>query len=615
MKPYCATGILLVAFTLAGTAQGSAPSPWQSFLIPDGETVYDIANHVTWLADMNLPAQMRFDFGRCDGRKNEPQPCIWADGSMSYTSAEAWVKALNAYVDPTTGRVTGYLGHMNWQLPTAPLTASDCSGTGPRPYQESFAFGCNTSALGFLYHTALGLRAPDTAVPIPPNTVGPFQNFQPNLYWSLSGSGSKVCNGGIANFSFATGVQGGGCGGDYADVLPMVGTAAPTPGPTEPLEVNSEGTVFDPETNVTWLADANLAAHETFGLPRCRAAANESPPEPIPCVARDGSMNYASAQLFIKGMNTYKDSDGPMGYLHHSDWSLPTLAASCPSYRCDGVNNPLGNIYYDQLHFPAMTRAGTPVVPVPDIAVGPFQNLQPFPYWSCLGDTVQDACIPPPTAPTLPGPSNEPSANSEWGFSFGTGFQGTERLTAAHYVAVYYVGCDLPDQVQCQGPPPYELPAIAAKGGPVYVIPGTVTEESTITLTNVAGSVCLSAGYCTNAAGIVTAAAGNTTAPGQTTFFIEHQADGSDLEFNYGALLISIKGVGQRQVFPAVQANGLNSILPPTSLTASAPTFRELGFEKFSVQDAQIRFIVADTYYPDNSGDFLLTLQAPSPTD
>ena len=174
MRRHCIIGILLAALTCVGSAQlsaqGSAPGPWQPFLIPDGKSVYDIVNHVTWLTDMNLPhkEKFRFGFALCDGSITEPQPCIWADGSMNYTSAQAWVLALNAYVDPISGIVTGYLGHTTWQLPTAPRNASDCSGTGPAPYSESFAFGCDTNALGFLYHTALGFRAPNTAVPIPP---------------------------------------------------------------------------------------------------------------------------------------------------------------------------------------------------------------------------------------------------------------------------------------------------------------------------------------------------------------------------------------------------------------------------------------------------------------
>ena len=35
--------------------------------------------------------------------------------------------------------------------------------------------------------------------------------------------------------------------------------------------------------------------------------------------------------------------------------------------------------------------------------------------------------------------SHSGSKSSEWGFSFGTGFLGTERLTANHFVTAYYV--------------------------------------------------------------------------------------------------------------------------------------------------------------------------------
>ena len=37
------------------------------------------------------------------------------------------------------------------------------------------------------------------------------------------------------------------------------------------------------------------------------------------------------------------------------------------------------------------------------------------------------------------GRTDDPSANSEWGFSFVTGFLGTERVTANHFVTVYHV--------------------------------------------------------------------------------------------------------------------------------------------------------------------------------
>jgi hypothetical protein len=368
----------------------------------------------------------------------------------------------------------------------------------------------------------------------------------------------------------------------------------------------SAATFYDPVANITWLADANLAAHESFGPPRCESATSEAPTTPSGCIARDGSMDYDTALQFIEMMNTYDNGpDMPAGYLEVSNWNLPVADdKKCLLFNCSLPTNPMGELFYGQFHL----LAGTPVVEPPAIEISPFRHLWPSAYWSCQAAKIEDRC-----EEDGPSPSSIPPA--EWGFSFATGLLGTAHLSADHFVTAYYVGCDLPDQARCLAAPTYVLPAIAEKGGPVYVIPGTVTEESTITLTIVSGSVCLSPGYCTNASGVVTAAAGNTNAPGQVSSFIEVQPDLSELQFNYGALLVSIEGVGKRQVFPAVKETGLNSISPPTRFTAAAPTFRELGFPRFSVQDARIRFIVADTYYPDNSGDFALSLQAPSATD
>jgi hypothetical protein len=51
-----------------------------------------------------------------------------------------------------------------------------------------------------------------------------------------------------------------------AETSPAVGNA---------LEVNPGGqTVYDPVANVTWLANANVAATNTFGLPPCKAQGN-----------------------------------------------------------------------------------------------------------------------------------------------------------------------------------------------------------------------------------------------------------------------------------------------------------------------------------------------------
>jgi hypothetical protein len=57
----------------------------------DGLTVYDSANNITWLADANPAASNRFTLPLCTGSGS--QACVNANGSMSYTSAAAWVDA------------------------------------------------------------------------------------------------------------------------------------------------------------------------------------------------------------------------------------------------------------------------------------------------------------------------------------------------------------------------------------------------------------------------------------------------------------------------------------------------------------------------------------------
>jgi hypothetical protein len=291
----------------------------------------------------------------------------------------------------------------------------------------------------------LGIPAPNTAVPIPPNEVGPFKNFQPNSYWSGSRGRGHACPDPIANFNFATGAHGGGCGGDFLDVLPMInGKISDTlVASGTGLQPSADGkTVYDPETKVTWLADANLAAtwlpdsnppKDTLGLPLCVTA-----PDTTPCVALDGSMNYESAKAFINAMNHYQDpSIFDVGYLGQTNWELPPVPKKdCPLYGCLSKNSPMGELFYVQLG----KSAGEPVVEPPDIEVGPFNDLQPFPYWSCQAPRIQDACEDH-------GP--DPPIEARWGFSFGDGFLGTSDLPADHFVTVYHVGCDLHDPGLC----------------------------------------------------------------------------------------------------------------------------------------------------------------------
>ncbi|MFI5091390.1 MAG: hypothetical protein ACHP7P_15220, partial [Terriglobales bacterium] len=406
-------GLLATVGAAALVACGLWPSQVGATLVlsQDGRTVYDTVNNVTWLADADLAATNRFGLPVCNGPVT--QPCVNQSGSMDYASAAAWVAAMNA---------AGYLGHTNWRLPTTPSTDSTCPFTGP--HGNSFGFGCVACALGSLYYSALGLKAPNTAVPIPSNTVGPFTNFQPYLYWSqtVGGSAADACKStplgcGNATFSFNTGFHGANVTPEFLYVLPMIPGKIPgTPPATgNGLQVNPGGqTVYDPVANVTWLANANLAATNTFGLPPCKDQGN-----PKPCVNQDGAMNLDSANQFVMNMNTYSGA----GYLGQTHWELPPLDPSCPSYNCD--SNPMGELFYDQLGF----SRGTPVVATPNIAVGPFNNIQPYLYWSCLGATIQDACQ-----------TDGPASGFEWSFSFGNGFQDTDILANDLYVTAYFVG-------------------------------------------------------------------------------------------------------------------------------------------------------------------------------
>jgi hypothetical protein len=54
-------------------------------------------------------------------------------------------------------------------------------------------------------YRSLGFREPNTAVRIPPNKVGPFNDFQPYLYWS--GSPAADPKQGFVRFSFNSGFQ------------------------------------------------------------------------------------------------------------------------------------------------------------------------------------------------------------------------------------------------------------------------------------------------------------------------------------------------------------------------------------------------------------------------
>jgi hypothetical protein len=222
-------------------------------------------------------------------------------------------------------------------------------------------------------------------------------------------------------------------------------------------------------------------------------------------------MNYESATEFILKMNKY---DHGAGYLGQTNWKLPALEASCPSFGCGGDRNPMGNLYYDQLKF----SVGAPVVATPDIAVGPFNHVQPYLYWSCQAAKIQDVCA-----------AADSSLTAEWGFSFGNGFLGTERLEAEYYVTAYYVGCD-PAQSWCQS---ITFPPITATEDALTSLALSATASSglPVSFTSVTTKVCTVSGNTaslkfTGQCTIEASQAGNgsfeSALPVQRTFTVNH---------------------------------------------------------------------------------------------
>jgi len=376
----------------------NASTPWPpvggSALVAreGGHTVYDARLGVTWLADANLAAKETFGIAN-----------INKSGSMSYATVLRWVAAMNA-----SNNGAGYLGHHNWQLPTAPDSDRTCALTGR--HNESFGFHCSGSALGSLYYVSLGLREPDSAVPSSQNRIGPFQNFQSYLYWSKSPAAEPKQ--GFVSFSFSTGFQGANVLRNFLYVLPVIKNKLPGTDSGSHLQTKPGGaTVYDPIAQVTWLADANLAARQTFGIAE---------------INRDGAMDHETAVRWVEAMNR---ADSGHGYLGHTDWDLPEAAGPDPScsmkgttgYGCTG--SAMGSLFYRQLGF----RPGDSVIGPSEAHVGPFYNVQPYLYWACAGQSATSPCQP-----------KGPADGFAWNFSLGNGFQGTNLVGNALYVMVYY---------------------------------------------------------------------------------------------------------------------------------------------------------------------------------
>ncbi|BAN34617.1 hypothetical protein SCD_n00775 [Sulfuricella denitrificans skB26] len=90
--------------------------------------------------------------------------------------------------------------------------------------------------------------------------------------------------------------------------------------------------VNDTDLNVTWLANINLAATNTFGVSGIA--------DGIQYPLQAGIMNLNTAQNWIGAMNA-------ANYLGYHNWRLPTSDAACYGYNCAG--SEMGHLFYNGL--------------------------------------------------------------------------------------------------------------------------------------------------------------------------------------------------------------------------------------------------------------------------
>lgn len=424
-------------------------------LSADGNTVFDTSTGYTWLADADPAAS---DFNGTPGVNFSniptcatsyatglgPQGCVTANGMMDYQTALTWVADLNA---------ADYEGHSNWQLPitTPPPTtkaSSGCSAEGA--LGGGYAFHCTDSALSNLFYNALdGTQRNDIIAPIK-DTVGLFQNLQPNNYWTGTPKPPDAANPGAKNayytFSFDSGWQGSSVGvNDYANnnigaAFLYVMTLFPgapkgmTPDGTTNLQSFAGGTlVYDPVANVTWLADANPGADLGL-LPLCTGSTYDG------CVNSAGAMTWTTANDLLALLNTSPTWDQ---YLPEGvQWQLPgTGNSSGCNWTCNNdATDQLAYLFYNRFDL----SAGSSVAPDLTDAVGPFENLQPYFYWTCSASGAADGSCSPSLDPL---PADQ--ANT---FTFDSGFQSTDDTGSstsdvsrnALFVEAYYISVPEP---------------------------------------------------------------------------------------------------------------------------------------------------------------------------
>ncbi len=285
-----------------------------------------------------------------------------------------------------------------------------------------------TGELARLFHGSLGNTSSFNSIGLPtachptvsaaPNgcltNAGPFSNVIGFRYWY--GTEYSAPNSGLAwEFNFYDGQQDRlGTGRDEIRAWAVrTGDLALVTVPPAALVSRAGGLAYyDPDTNLTWVADANLASTSGFDS--------------------DGFMTWAQANSWIASLNA---QSGGQGYLGTNNWRLPTVTdlgpVGCvgfPAYNgtdC-GFNVDLSsemarldyitlgnNAYYDTS---GVETGCLNVAPGCLTNTGPFSNLIAANYyWS--------------------GTDYGPGTSKAWIFSFGTGAQNAVDKSAYLFAA------------------------------------------------------------------------------------------------------------------------------------------------------------------------------------
>ena len=162
------------------------------------------------------------------------------------------------------------------------------------------------------------------------------------------------------------------------------------------------GLIFDDDLNITWQANANLAATNTFGVSGISTTGSPA-----------GIVDWPTAQSWIAAMNT-------ANYLGYSDWRLPTTLqpdATCAaqvngnSYGKNCTGSEMGHLFYTELGGVAWQDITTTHNTNYDL----FQNIRSGAWFY------------------LSGTEYAPNTLYAWDFSFGGGQQQWNFKTSNYY--------------------------------------------------------------------------------------------------------------------------------------------------------------------------------------